>query len=134
MSQNNSHPDKPVSNGRLPDGRFAPGNRASPGNPNALKMHRLRAALLDATTPEEVSRVVKALVEKAAAGDVPACKVYLDHICGRAPQSIDVSGLGGTGSDVARLRAVILEALADDPTARFKVARALLSIGTHTDE
>ena len=83
--------DRPASNGRLPDGRFGPGNKASPGNPNALKMHRLRAALLDATTPEEVARVVKSLADKAAAGDVPACKVFLDHVCGRPTQTIEVS-------------------------------------------
>jgi hypothetical protein len=133
----NGDSDRPVSNGsngRLPDGRFGVGNRGGPGNPNALKTHRLRAALLDATTPEEVSKVVKALVEKATAGDTAACKVFLDHTCGRAPQSIEVSGLEAAGSDLARLRTVILEALADDPAARFKVARALLNTGAEADE
>jgi hypothetical protein len=133
MSEGNGA-DRTVSNGRLPDGRFGPGNKASPGNPNALKMHQLRAALLAATSAEDVARVVKALVEKAAGGDVPACKTYLDHVCGRPMQAIEVSGLGGAGSDVARLRAVILEALADDPLARFKVARALLTLGAEADE
>jgi hypothetical protein len=121
------------SNGRGEHGYFAVGNKFAAGNGNHRRMSDLRRALLGATTPEQVAKVVQALAEKAAAGDVPAAKVYLDHVCGRPMQAIEVSGLGGAGSDVTRLRAVILEALADDPAARFKVARALLTIGTESD-
>jgi hypothetical protein len=134
MSETNGDSAKPVSNGRLPDGRFAVGNRESRGNPNALKTHQHRATLLSATTPEQITAAVNALADKAAAGDVAACKVFLDHTCGRAMQAIEVSGLSGAGSDVARLRSAILEALADDPAARFKVARALLNTGAEADD
>jgi hypothetical protein len=125
----NNVTDRHVSNGHTTNGKFAPGNRCSPGNPNALKMHRLRAALLDATTPEQVAAVIKKLAEQAAAGDVPSAKVFLDHVVGRPLQAIEVSGLGGVDTDLSRLRTAILAALADEPTARSKVARALLTIG-----
>jgi hypothetical protein len=101
----------------------------SPGNPNALKMHRLRAALLDAVTPEQVAQVISKLAEQATAGDVPSAKVFLEHVCGRPLQAIEVSGLGRSDTDVTRLHTAILAALADEPAARFKVARALLSVG-----
>jgi hypothetical protein len=121
-------------NGRGDHGHFAAGNTFASGNANHKRMSDLRRGLLAATSAEDVARVVKALVEKAAAGDVPACKVFLDHCCGRPVQAVEVSGLGGAGSDLARLRVVILEALADDPAARFKVARALLNVGAEADE
>ena len=40
-----------VSSGRLPDGRFAPGNGLSAGNPRARRMYRVCKRLLKAVTP-----------------------------------------------------------------------------------
>ena len=50
---------------RLTNGRFGTGNRGGPGNPHAATVAKLRATLLDATTPEELEAVWKALLERA---------------------------------------------------------------------
>jgi hypothetical protein len=54
-------------------------------------MMELRGALIDATTPEKVKAVGDKLVELALAGDVSAAKVWLDHVVGRAPQTVAVT-------------------------------------------
>lgn len=115
-----------LNGGKGPDGRFLHGNRHGRGNPNNRKQHQLRAALLDAASDEDVRRVGAKLVELSLAGDVAAARTWLEHVCGRAPASVEVSGLDGAalGLDVARLVAVITEAL---PGERFAEARITLA-------
>src|SRR6478736_3466137 len=94
------------SDGRLPGGRFGPGNKAALGNPNNRRMHELRAALLDAATPEQTAAIIRKMGEQAAAGDVPSARVYLDYVCGKPVQALELSGPDGEplGGDLATLR------------------------------
>ncbi len=70
-------------------GRFLPGNPGGPGNPYAKQVAEVRAALLDAVTPEQVKQVVRALVDAAVKGQVAAAKVLLDRLLG-PPVSVDL--------------------------------------------
>lgn len=70
---------------RTGDGRFAPGNAGGPGNPYGQRVAELRAALLDAVTPDDLTAIIRRLVEAAKAGDVAAAKLVLDRLFGREP-------------------------------------------------
>ena len=76
-------------NGRDGRGRFAPGNRGGPGNPHAAQVSRLRSALLDAITPDDMRAIISALIEKAKAGDVHAASVLFERVLGK-PLEIDI--------------------------------------------
>ena len=76
-------------NGRDGRGRFAPGNRGGPGNPHAAQVSRLRSALLDAITPDDMKAIISALIGKAKAGDVHAASVLFERVLGK-PLEIDI--------------------------------------------
>jgi hypothetical protein len=127
MSEHNET-DRAVFDGNhRPDGRFAPGNRASRGNPLARRMFQLRRSLLDAADPEAVARVGRKLAALAEAGDVQAAKVWLDYVVGRPAQAVELSGPAGEplGVDLGGLHAALMATLAPFPEARVRVALAL---------
>lgn len=70
--------------GRDRAGRFAPGNRASKGNPHAVQVAKLRATLLGAVTPADLKAVIGKMIEAAKAGEPWAIKETLDRCIGRA--------------------------------------------------
>lgn len=70
-------------------GRFVKGNPGGPGNPLAKKVMKLRSALLDAVTKEDLIGVVNALVGKAKEGDTAAAKILFDRLLGR-PLEADI--------------------------------------------
>ena len=77
------------SNGRGSNGRFAKGNGGGPGNPHAVQIARLRAALLKSVTPEDIGDVIQALLAQAKAGDVASIKELLQRLLG-PPVEIDL--------------------------------------------
>jgi hypothetical protein len=70
-------------------GRFQPGNPGGRGNPFAKRVAALRSALLDAVTPEDIAAAVRALIDRAKAGDVAAIRELLDRCIGK-PQETDL--------------------------------------------
>jgi hypothetical protein len=70
-------------------GRFLPGNPGGAGNPFALQAARLRSALYDAVTPNDLAAVIQVLVAKAKEGSVPAARELLDRLLGK-PEAIDL--------------------------------------------
>ena len=76
-------------NGRDGRGRFAPGNRGGPGNPHAAQVSRLRSALLDAITPDDMRAIISALIGKARSGDVHAASVLFERVLGK-PLELDI--------------------------------------------
>jgi hypothetical protein len=98
-------------------------------------MHQLRAAMLDAATPERVAEVVMKLGDQAAAGDVASAKIYLDHVCGKPVQALSLANPDGSplGGDLAVLQRAILTALAPHPEARYAVGRALMALRSDGD-
>ena len=77
-------------NGRTATGKFAPGNKLGRGNPHAAHVARLRSALLNAVSEEDIERVVKALLDQALAGDVQSIKELLLRVLGK-PQEVDLT-------------------------------------------
>ena len=67
-----------ATNGRLPTGQFAPGNRASAGRTS--RATELRKAFVAAVSAEDVAAIAQKLVELAKAGDVPCAKLILDRL------------------------------------------------------
>jgi len=73
--------------GRDVAGRFQAGNPGGPGNPYAKQVGRLRSAMLDAVSEEDMRAVVAKLVELAKDGSVPAAKEVLERTLGRPTEA-----------------------------------------------
>jgi hypothetical protein len=99
----------PRGNGRLPDGRFAPGNAHGGGSPIAKRMHEFRRALLDAGDIETLQALFRRLAELGLAGDTTAARLYLEYCCGKPVQALELSGPEGEplGSDADELRRIL---------------------------
>jgi hypothetical protein len=52
----------------------------------------MRLALLSCVTPERVREVEGVLYNLAIGGDVAAIRTWLDHVAGKAPQALELSG------------------------------------------
>lgn len=83
-----NQPSPTASNGRGSNGRFAAGNRLGQGNPNARRAQKLRTELMKSVRADDLKRIVKSLVNSAAAGDVAAAKLVLDRVLG-PPVAVD---------------------------------------------
>lgn len=77
-------PSTTGNNGRDGQGRFKHGNKAAKGNPHASKVAKLRSALLDAVTEDDIKRCVSALLAQAEKGNVQAIRELLDRCLGKA--------------------------------------------------
>jgi len=64
-------------------GRFTEGNRASQGR----RVDRLKKALHEAVSEDDIRDIVDALIVKAKEGDVRAAGLLLDRIFGKPHQS-----------------------------------------------
>jgi len=78
-----SRPSPNGPNGRDRAGRFTRGNAGGPGNPHAAHVAKLRSALLDAVTPEDMRAVARALIAKAKRGDVAAARELCERTLGK---------------------------------------------------
>jgi len=74
---------EPLTNGRDRSGRFTAGNRFGRGNPHFRTIARLRMAVARAVTADDVLRVLRALADRAVAGDIEAAKLYLERVLGK---------------------------------------------------
>jgi hypothetical protein len=72
------------------NGRFGKGNAGGPGNPFARQTARLRQALVDAVTPDDMRAIAGGLKTKAVQGDVPAAKLLFSYCIGKEdPDTLD---------------------------------------------
>ena len=94
-----SSPSPNGSNGRDARGRFVGGNAGGPGNPHAKKVAKLRSAMLSAVTQKDFREVVKALIQRAKAGDVAAIRELLDRCIGKPTQPLDIEVDGRLASE-----------------------------------
>lgn len=65
-------------------GRFKVGNAGGPGNPNNAAISRLRRALHQAVTEDDIQEVIEVLVAKAKEGNLPAIRERLDRAIGKS--------------------------------------------------
>ena len=72
-------------------GRFGRGNAGGPGNPHAAAVARLRAALLEVVTPDDIGEIARVLVRAAKEGNVASAQAILDRVLGRPAASIDLA-------------------------------------------
>lgn len=119
--------------GRAPDGKFAKGNAFAQGNPLAAKVQQLRRVLLDVVTVKDLEKVCRKLITLAKAGDLVAIRELMDRLFGKSKTAIELTGADGEplGVSMAALQGAVLEALADHPDARLKVAAKLKSISAN---
>ena len=78
--------------GRDSKGKFQKGNTLSRGNSgggNKEKAKKLKRALIDAVSEEDIIAVVRKMVMQAKNGDAAARKELFDRLWGRAKQEIE---------------------------------------------
>jgi hypothetical protein len=80
-------------NGRDARGRFAAGNLGGPGNPFARRTAKLRQALIETVTDEDIKDIIAMLLFKAKSGDVAAARVLLSYTVGKPGAAVDPDGL-----------------------------------------
>ena len=76
-------PTPPFADGRDASGRFTKGNPGGPGNPLAGRLSKLRSALVEAVTEEDIREIAEALVQAAKGGDMAATRELLLRTLGR---------------------------------------------------
>ena len=92
--------------GRDPStGRFGPGNGYGRGNPFGARAARLRTALLEAVTDEDLQAIVRTVAEKAKAGDLVAVKIILDYAIGKPTPARDPDLVAFEGQELEAKRA-----------------------------
>jgi hypothetical protein len=115
-------------NGRGPHGHFAKGHKFSRNNRKAL---RLRWAVLRHVTAADVLEIMRTQLAKAKEGDTKAAAFVYDRCLGKPVAPVELSGPDGeplAGVSLADVTAAVLEALADDPAGRVKVAQRLKAL------
>src|SRR5580658_5195624 len=73
--------------GRDENGRFKKGNRGGPGNPFARQTAKLRQALVNAITEEDMQIALNALRENVKQGDVAAIKLLFSYAAGKPAEA-----------------------------------------------
>ena len=134
-------PSKPVSDGaenakaipnsgRMPDGRFAGGNKLGRGNPFARRLGAMRTAFLDAVSADDVAAVARKLAALAAAGDIAAAALYLSYALGKPvpavnPDTLDLNefALADAAPTRSRVTAVLLDGV--DPATATAIVRSV---------
>lgn len=101
---------KPTTNGRNAAGRFLPGNPGGPGNPHAGKVGKLRTALVEAVTEQDIKDIVSELVKAAKSGDIPAAKLLFDRVIGKCSVLDEPAG---KPEDIGRNRVLEMLAMAE---------------------
>lgn len=102
-----AQPSPNGSNGETRDarGRFGRGNSGGPGNPYARRVAALRTALANSVSPEALTEMAQALVERAKSGDVAAAKLVLGYLIGAPLPAIDPDHLDSHENEVRNARA-----------------------------
>jgi hypothetical protein len=110
---------------RNANGTFRTGHRLSHGNPFSKQLCEMRSLLYARVTPEEFHAILDRMIALAQDGNVPAAKLLIEHLCGKPVQAVQVSGADGeklSGLSVEDVQLAVIEALADDKSAKERVA------------
>jgi hypothetical protein len=65
-------------------GRFLPGCKGGPGNPNLRKLAVWKEALVRAISAKDIREIVRALLKEAKNGSIPAAVEILNRTIGKA--------------------------------------------------
>jgi hypothetical protein len=121
---------EPISNGRktvrAAGGKFAAGNKESPGRPRG----RGAVAKLRETLATDLHKIIAVLQAQALAGDAQAIRIILDRVL-PALRPVDMPTMlalpaGGTLADQAR---AVVQAAADGDLAPAQAAQIVTALG-----
>jgi hypothetical protein len=81
--------------GRDANGRFTKGNAGGPGNPYARQTARIRSALIERVSEEDMIVIADALVLRARNGELAAIKLLFQYVIGKPtaavnPDTVDI--------------------------------------------
>lgn len=85
-------PDRANGDRDRASGKFLKGCKGGPGNPEGRRIAKLRSALLNAVTEEDIAEIMQKMVGLAKNGDVQAAKIVLERTIGKVDQGIAISG------------------------------------------
>ncbi|MFO0864219.1 MAG: hypothetical protein U0744_06120 [Gemmataceae bacterium] len=74
---------------RTSGGTFRNGNRGGPGNPYARRVAKLRQAVMEECTEEDLREVTRAMINLAKRGDKAAAKLVYQYALGKPDKQID---------------------------------------------
>lgn len=120
-------------------GYFAKGNTLgkSGGNPAMKLQASFKRALMEAGSPERVTKLVDGLYLTALGGDTNAAKLLLSYWIGKPTQNHEVTKTSSTTiTTTTDIRALvgIIEEETTDPEMRLRIARRMMSIGQPEEE
>jgi len=67
-------------------GRFRVGHPGGPGNPKGAVRARMWHEWMECVEVEHVRRVYRVILERALAGDMEACRIFLDRTLGKVAE------------------------------------------------
>jgi hypothetical protein len=82
-------PERKPPSGRDERGRFAPGNGGGPGNPFARQVAKLRAALVQRVTEEDMAQIAEQLIVQAKSGNMAAIKLLFQYVLGKPADTVN---------------------------------------------
>ena len=96
-------PSPAVSNGRnRTNGRFTSGNGFGRGNPFSARQARLRTALLEAVSDDDLKAIVQTLIKQAKYGDAASTRLLFEYTVGKPQVTVDPDRMDLDGDGLAR--------------------------------
>jgi hypothetical protein len=102
--------------GRDAKGRFAKGNPGGPGNPFARHLAKLRTALVQCVSEEDIRQIANGLLVSAKLGHLPSIRVLLMYVLGKPscavnPDTLDIEEWRQLVQPLAQIAAELPQAL-----------------------
>jgi hypothetical protein len=106
--------------GRDAKGRFTKGNPGGPGNPFARHVAKLRSALVECVTEEDIRQIAQGLRVSARLGHLPSIRILFMYVLGKPsgavnPDTLDIDEWRQLVQPLARITAELPEALMSVP-------------------
>jgi hypothetical protein len=106
--------------GRDAKGRFTKGNPGGPGNPFARHVAKLRSALVQCVSEEDIRQIAKGLLVSAKLGHLPSIRILLLYALGKPsgtvnPDTLDIEEWRQLVQPLARITTELPQALMSIP-------------------
>jgi hypothetical protein len=106
--------------GRDAKGRFTKGNPGGPGNPFARHVAKLRSALVQCVSEEDIGRIAQGLLVNAKLGHLPSIRILLLYVLGKPsgtvnPDTLDIEEWRQIVQPLAQIMAELPQALMSVP-------------------
>jgi hypothetical protein len=106
--------------GRDAKGRFTKGNPGGPGNPFARHVAKLRSALVQCVSEEDIRRIAEGLLFNARLGHLPSIRILLMYVLGKPsgainPDTLDIEEWRQLVQPLAQIMAELPQALMSVP-------------------